>query len=69
MANDKTVRPGRHVWFAKAVTAGGQRETLRVNRLISGVGALNRSRLSDIPGLGGYRPAIRAAALSQAAAA
>lgn len=38
-------------WAADLIGIDGQRETLRANILISGVGAFNKPRLPDIPGL------------------
>ena len=38
-------------WEADVVTASGERATLRASIIISGVGAFNKPRLPDVPGL------------------
>lgn len=41
-------------WEADVVTADGSRETIHANIVISGVGAFNKPRMPDIPGLGDF---------------
>ncbi|WP_068073617.1 flavin-containing monooxygenase [Novosphingobium lentum] len=42
---------GSGTWQADVQTKGGQRETLHANIVISGVGAFNKPRIPDVPGL------------------
>ena len=42
-------------WQAEVVSASGGRETLRANMLISGVGAFNKPRIPDVPGLDSFK--------------
>jgi 4-hydroxyacetophenone monooxygenase len=49
-------------WQADVVTASGQRETLRANLLFSCVGAFNKPRVPDVPGLDEFKgPSVHTA--------
>ncbi len=49
-------------WEADVILASGARETLRAAMLISGVGAFNKPRIPDVPGLGGFKgPSVHTA--------
>jgi 4-hydroxyacetophenone monooxygenase len=49
-------------WEADVVSQSGKRETLRASMLISGVGAFNKPRIPDVPGLGRFRgPSVHTA--------
>ena len=49
-------------WVVEAVTASGQRQSLRAAMLISGVGAFNKPRLPDLPGMASFEgPSVHTA--------
>lgn len=51
-----------HQWLADVIDSSGKRETLRADILISGVGAFNKPRLPDIPGLDQFKgPSVHTA--------
>jgi 4-hydroxyacetophenone monooxygenase len=49
-------------WQAEIITSAGARETLRASMLISGVGAFNKPRIPDVPGLACFKgPSVHTA--------
>ena len=49
-------------WEVDAIGADGSTETLRANIVVSGVGAFNKPRLPDIPGMGSFNgPSVHTA--------
>ena len=49
-------------WEADILSASGERETLRATMLISGVGAFNKPRIPDVPGLDTFKgPSVHTA--------
>ena len=60
--NEARFDEARDQWEIDAVTATGEVETLRANILISGVGAFNKPRVPDVPGLGTFKgPSVHTA--------
>jgi 4-hydroxyacetophenone monooxygenase len=50
------------MWTAEAVDADGRRQVLRANIVISGVGAFNKPRLPELPGMGDFKgPSVHTA--------
>jgi 4-hydroxyacetophenone monooxygenase len=50
------------MWEADVVTADGGQETLRANIVISGVGAFNKPRMPDLPGMADFKgPSVHTA--------